>query len=286
MSFMHRFLILRRGTRRISNFKIQMIDNNGSNFISNKNINNTMSYSRLRFINYSNYQGLEKACLFLGHEKDYTIQKRGYAKGKSKGGEKGAAHSHITEEELGGVINVESFKKDLKRIIENLQEDYLSNLTLRSNVGSLETLLVELEGDKYPLSEIAQVIRKSPTLVIINATAFPQASPNIKKAIEESGMGLNPQQDGTTFFIPIPKITKEHREKLAQGAKTMCEKRKIQLKDTQNKLIKKVQAKDGTISKDLIFNAQLKIRDMTQESINKVEELMKNKQNELLKVTK
>ena len=71
--------------------------------------------------------------------------------------------------------------------------------------GSLESIRVDFDGGKYPLNEIAQVIRKSQSLVVINAVDFPQASSDIKKAIINSGMNLNPQQDGTTIYVPVPK---------------------------------------------------------------------------------
>lgn len=54
--------------------------------------------------------------------------------------------------------------------------------------------------------ELGQVIRKNPKTVIVNMIGFPQAIPSVLKAIADSGMNLNPQQDGTTLFIPVPKL--------------------------------------------------------------------------------
>ena len=101
-----------------------------------------------------------------------------------------------------------------------------------------DEVAVQFEGDDYPLREIASISKKDPKKVVIDASAFPQASVNIMKALRESGMNLNPQQvmmmimmmmgmmiiiifvqDGLTIFVPIPKVTKEFREKLAAGAK-------------------------------------------------------------------
>ena len=72
-------------------------------------------------------------------------------------------------------------------------------------LGSIESLPVEFEGGEYTLQEIAQIGRKGPQLLVVNLSAFPQAMKNVLKAINDSGMGLNPQQDGTTIFISIPK---------------------------------------------------------------------------------
>lgn len=48
-------------------------------------------------------------------------------------------------------------------------------------------------------------MRKNPTMTVVNMSVFPQAIPAAIKAIQKSGMNLNPQQDGTTLYIPVPK---------------------------------------------------------------------------------
>ncbi|XP_066951599.1 ribosome-recycling factor, mitochondrial isoform X2 [Macrobrachium rosenbergii] len=151
--------------------------------------------------------------------------------------------------------------------------------------GGIETLPVELEGDKYPLNEVAQVSRKSPQMLIINAASFPQATVGIIKAIRESGMNLNPQQEGTTIYVPVPKVTKEHRENLAKSAKTLCNRCKDQLRERQNNFIRKVRTKEGQVSEDLVYNVQLKIREIADDHMQEAEKLMAAKQKELLKTS-
>lgn len=64
---------------------------------------------------------------------------------------------------------------------------------------------MSFEGKEYQLQELAQIVRKNPKTIIINMAAFPQVIPAALQSIEKSGMNLNPQQDGTALFIPIPK---------------------------------------------------------------------------------
>lgn len=66
-------------------------------------------------------------------------------------------------------------------------------------------LPITYEGKDYTLQDVAQVVRKNPKTVVINMAAFPQVIPTVVQAISKSGMNLNPQQDGTTLFVPIPK---------------------------------------------------------------------------------
>lgn len=76
---------------------------------------------------------------------------------------------------------------------------------MRSTTGAIESMPINLDGKEYTLQELAQIARKNPTTVILNLSTFPQAIPNVLQALSKSGMNLNPQQDGTTLFIPIPK---------------------------------------------------------------------------------
>lgn len=65
--------------------------------------------------------------------------------------------------------------------------------------------MVDFEGDKYPMNEVAQISRKSSQLLIINVTEFPQAIIGIMSALQKSGMNLSPQQDDLIISVPIPK---------------------------------------------------------------------------------
>lgn len=64
---------------------------------------------------------------------------------------------------------------------------------------------MEFEGETYPLQELAQVGRKNPQLAVLNLASLPDAIKPVLLAIENSGMNLNPQQEGTTIYVPLPK---------------------------------------------------------------------------------
>ncbi|XP_071536881.1 ribosome-recycling factor isoform X2 [Panulirus ornatus] len=148
--------------------------------------------------------------------------------------------------------------------------------------SSIETLPVLLEGDEYPLNEVAQVSRKSSQMLIINAAAFPQATVGIMSALQESGMKLNPQQEGTKIIVPLPKVTKDHRENLAKSAKTLYNQCRDHLRDIQNHHIRKLKKKEGEVSEDLIHNVQLKIQEIAKSHMQEAEKIMTLKQKELL----
>lgn len=134
-----------------------------------------------------------------------VISVRNYAKSKDKKKEKGKGKVQINEAQMSELINVENFKTQMQKALENLKEDFVKNLSLRSTSGSIESLIVNVDGEEHSLQELAQIVRKNPKLVVVNMADFPQVIPAALKAIAKSGMNLNPQQEGTTLYIPVPK---------------------------------------------------------------------------------
>lgn len=194
---------------------------------------------------------------------------------------KGTAKVHINEDQLAEVIDIGSLRGHMEKTLETMKEDYIKNLSLRSATGAIETLKVSYEGKDYQLQELAQVVRKNPKTVVVNLVSFPQTIPAVLQAIQKSGMNLNPQQDGTTLFIPVPKVTREHREGLAKNAKTLFVKCRDAIKDVQNKTIKQVK-KQANISEDLSFQVQTQVTAIANGYIKEAEKMLETKQAELL----
>lgn len=189
-----------------------------------------------------------------------TTYVRNYAKSKDKGKEKKGKGTkvEINMAVLSELIPVDKMKDRCSAAIENMKADFAKHLSIRSTTGSIDTIPVKFEGKEYELQELAQIVRKNPKTIVINFSSFPQVIPEALKAISSSGLNLNPQQDGTTLFVPVPKVTKEHREALAKNAKVLYIKCRDALKDIQNENIKKMKKQTG-VSEDLIFNGTKQI---------------------------
>ena len=143
---------------------------------------------------------------------------------------------------------------------------------------------MELEGDSYPLNELAAISKKDPKRLIIDMSSFPQASTNVMAAIRGSGMNLNPQQDGLKIAVPIPKVTKEFREKLVMGARKKLIDTKEELRGVQNKYAKKVSEDElaGRVGKDAAKGTADLIRLVTSNFIAEADQLLSTKTKDLL----
>nr|SVE75394.1 EOG090X0DUK [Daphnia dolichocephala] len=218
-------------------------------------------------IHQNNQQNAATASPVIGFE-DYSEEKKGPVP--------------VNESEVGELVSVSRLKEDLQKGLDQLKSDYVKHLSLRSATGSIENLPIEFEGETYILQEIAQIGRKGPHLLVVNLSSFPTAVKDVLKAIHDSGMGLNPQQDGTTIFITVPKVTKEYRESLAKNAKTLFQKFKDHSRDIQNKYIREVKKKEKEVSSDLAHSVQQQIHTMSELCVAEGEKVMVAKQNELL----
>lgn len=148
-------------------------------------------------------------------------------------------------------------------------------------MGALDNLPVELEGDTFPLSEVADISKKDPKRLIVDCSSFPQAASTIVKAIVNSGLNLNPQQDGLRIYVPIPKVTKEHREKLAKGVKAKCMECQNALKKRQNALVSELSdTKKGT--KDQVLALKQIVQAICQHFGREADQMMVAKQKEVL----
>ncbi|CAK1582456.1 unnamed protein product [Parnassius mnemosyne] len=208
---------------------------------------------------------------------------RNYAKSKDKGKEKKGkgAKVEINLAMMSEIVAVDKIQDRCKAAIEKMKEDFAKNLSLRSTTGSIESLPVKFDGKEYELQELAQIVRKNPKTLVINFSSFPQVIPDALKAIHNSGLNLNPQQDGTTLFVPVPKVTKEHREALAKNAKSLYIKCRDSVKDVQNDFIKKVKKQTG-ISEDTIFDVIKQITAMCEEYQNEAKSIYEAKHTELV----
>ncbi|CAL8069924.1 unnamed protein product [Orchesella dallaii] len=183
--------------------------------------------------------------------------RRYYAKGRDKPKSKKGTVV-INENEIAEVIDIDSFRKQLDKLVEEMKEDFTKQLSIRGAAGALESLQVEFDGETYPLQELAQVGRKNPQLAVLNLISLPDAIQPVLKAIKESGMNLSPQQEGTTIYVPLPKVTREHRETLAKNAKALFTKYKTSMQGVQNKYVKQCKSQKD-MSEDLIFSVQQQV---------------------------
>lgn len=148
----------------------------------------------------------------------------------------------------------------------------------------LDGLQVDYYGTKTPINQVASVTTPDARTLMIKPWEKSMI-PEIEKAIRNSELGLNPQNDGEQVIINIPQLTEERRQNLVKQVKHEGEQGKISIrnirKDTNDSL-KQLQ-KEG-ISEDEIKRAEDKVQELTDQHTKKIDELMEKKEKEIMTV--
>ncbi|KAK6481066.1 ribosome-recycling factor [Huso huso] len=200
------------------------------------------------------------------------------AKGKGQPQARVSINSALVED----IINLEEVKEEMNAVIENLKEDYSRNLSIRTSPGALDHITVTTKDGKFPLNQLGQISMKSPQLILVNMTSFPEATAAASKAIRESGMNLNPEVDGTLVRVPIPKVTREHRENLAKLAKQFTNKAKESLRKVRTNAVNQAKRSKDTVSEDTIKLIEKQIQQMVDDVAADMDKQLTTKTKELL----
>ncbi len=154
----------------------------------------------------------------------------------------------------------------------------------KASPAMLDSVMVEYYGSSTPLNQTASVT--SPDARTLFVKPWEKAIiPEIEKAIINSGLGLNPQNDGEQIIINIPQLTEERRMGLVKQARAEGEQGKISIRNTRKEIndeLKKLQ-KEGA-SEDEIKRAEDQVQSVTDEFTKKVDEILSHKEEEIMTV--
>ncbi|XP_016040486.1 ribosome-recycling factor, mitochondrial isoform X2 [Erinaceus europaeus] len=148
--------------------------------------------------------------------------------------------------------------------------------------GSLDHITVATDDGRLALNQIGQISMKSPQLILVNMASFPECTAAAIKAIRESGMNLNPEMEGTLIRVPIPKVTREHREMLVKLAKQSTNKAKDSLRKVRTNAMNKLKKSKDKTSEDTIRLIEKQISQMAEDIVEELDRHLAVKTKELL----
>ena len=152
----------------------------------------------------------------------------------------------------------------------------------KANPSMLDGLLVSYYGAMSPLNQISSVTTPDARTIIIKPWEKGLIQ-EIERAIMNANLGLNPQNDGQQVIINVPMLTEERRKQLVKQVGQECEHGKVSVrnirKDT-NEQLRKIKG----VSEDDIKNAEESVQKFTDDSITKIDALMKKKEVEIMTI--
>jgi ribosome recycling factor len=174
-------------------------------------------------------------------------------------------------------------KDRMRKTIADLENELKRVRTGRASLSLLDGIRVDYYGTQTQLNQMASLSVPESRLIVIQPWDV-SAIKEIEKAILKSDLGLTPSSDGKLIRISIPPLTEERRKELVKVVGKMCEEHKVATRNIRrdsNELLKGFK-KDGDISEDDAFKAQDGVQKITDEYINRIDEVYKAKEKEIL----
>ena len=173
----------------------------------------------------------------------------------------------------------------MDKAVEVTREDFAAIRTGRAHPSMFAKITADYYGTPTPLQQLASFTVPEARVVII-APYDMGAMTAIEKSIRDSDLGVNPTNDGKTLRVVLPELTEERRKEYIKIAKTKAEDGKISVRNirrTAKQALEKLE-KDGEVGKDDVTGAEKRLDALTKTHTDKIDELLKHKEAELLEV--
>ncbi len=173
---------------------------------------------------------------------------------------------------------VPKMKKKMENAVDSLQEELNRVHVGQANPAMIEDLKVEYYGTDTPLNQISNISAPESGLLVIQPYDSSQIEA-IEKAILESDLGLNPNNDGEIVRVPIPKLSGERREELVDVIEEKGEEAKVSLRNIRRDTNKKIDEleDEGEITEDDKYMLEDEVDEITSDLTDRIDELVENK---------
>ncbi len=178
-----------------------------------------------------------------------------------------------------------SGKEKMEKCVAQLKKELATVRTGRANPLILDKVLVDYYGAPTPLRQMAQVsVAEGTTLVI---TPFDKTIiKEIEKAIVKAELGIAPNSDGIVVRLAFPPLTEDRRKQLSKDVKAMGENAKVAIRNVRREMtdeVKKLE-KSENMPEDAVKDAQNEVQKLTDKYIGIVDEVVSEKEKEVLTV--
>ena len=182
------------------------------------------------------------------------------------------------------IIDTDDLQRRMDGALSAMKTEFASLRTGRASSSMLDPITVEVYGQRTPLNQLGTINVPEPRMVTVNVWDKTNV-PLVDKAIRESGLGINPQLNGTIIMLPIPELNEERRRELSRVAGQYAESARVAVRNIRRDgmdQIKKAKA-DGMSEDDQKFWEEA-VQELTDNTIKMLDEALEGKQAEIMQV--
>lgn len=169
--------------------------------------------------------------------------------------------------------------------VSHTRSEFAAVRTGRANPALVEKLPVEYYGSEVPMQQLAGFsVPEARTLLI---TPFDKgAMSEIERAVQQSGLGLNPSSDGNVIRLIFPQLTEERRREFVRVVKGKAEDGRVQIRNQRRAARQELEAleRDGDLSEDDLARAEKELDKVTHSREAEIDQALDLKEQELLEV--
>jgi ribosome recycling factor len=168
---------------------------------------------------------------------------------------------------------------------DHLLSDFRTLRTGKVTTKILDNVRVDSYGSMVPIDQTASVLATDATTITISPWEKSMLSV-IEKAIMKADIGVNPNNNGVEIKLFFPAMTVDQRQETAKKARSMAENAKVAVRNDRKKANDKIKTleKDKLVTIDESKSGQDQVQKTTDKFISKIEELLKNKEQDILTV--
>jgi len=179
-------------------------------------------------------------------------------------------------------IYLSTAEEMMERSIYHTRSEFSKIRAGKATPGMVEGIEVEYYGNITPLNQVAGVTTPDVRTISIKPWEKNMLQ-EIERAIINSGLGLNPQNDGEQIRINIPALTEERRLQLMKQVRAEAENGKVSIRNTRKDTNDSLKKLEG-ISEDLIKDAENNVQKLTDTYTAKIDALVDAKEKDIMTI--
>ncbi|MFD0806976.1 ribosome recycling factor [Nocardioides caeni] len=169
--------------------------------------------------------------------------------------------------------------------VDATREEFAAIRAGRAHPSMFSKIMVDYYGTPTPLQQLASFSAPEARIILVSPYDV-GALGNVERAIRDSDLGVNPSSDGKQLRCVFPELTEERRKEFIKIAKEKAEGGRVAVRQVRQKskqALEKLE-KDGEVGKDDVTGAEKKLDSLTKKHTDAIDEMLKNKEAELLEV--
>ncbi|MEM6759231.1 MAG: ribosome recycling factor [Pseudomonadota bacterium] len=182
------------------------------------------------------------------------------------------------------MLDTDDLERRMDGAMANLKTEFASLRTGRASASMLEPVMVDAYGAMTPINQVGTVNVPEPRMVTVNVWDKGLVG-KVEKAIRESGLGINPQLNGTIIMLPIPELNEERRRELGKVAGQYAESARVSIRNVRRDGMDQIKkAKADGLSEDEQKMWEDEVQEMTDRFIKTIDTALETKQTEIMQV--